>query len=355
VYSFGRKPRWYRIGPAAMGAALAKIRAKVLTGEVALGKDPQAEKMAKNRDRGGLTFEQLHERYVEEWAKKRNKSWAQADKLIRTNVLKNWGERRAAEITRADVKQLFGSISTDRPVLANQVKHAVSAVFKFAIDEEVVAVNPCKGVKDNPTSTRERTLADVEVQLFFAALAGVDPLRAAALKVVLLTGQRPGEVCHMRREHVKGRWWEMPGKPVSDLSWPGTKNKQDHRVWLSAPVMELIGTGTAGFVFASERGRRVDNLDAAMREISTAKNLNPAVTPHDLRRTLGTTITARGHGRDAMDRILNHRKKAVTDVYDRHDYAKADEAIMEDVAAAIMRLAEGRQEDNVAEFRKAKA
>jgi hypothetical protein len=39
-------------------------------------------------------------------------------------------------------------------------------------------------------------------------------------------------------------------------------------------------------------------------------------TPHDLRRSALTTITRLGFGRDAMDRIANHRKGGVTDVYD---------------------------------------
>jgi hypothetical protein len=37
----------------------------------------------------------------------------------------------------------------------------------------------------------------------------------------------------------------------------------------------------------------------------------------------------------------------VSDVYDRHPCAEEDKAIMGDVAAAIMRLAEGKQDGNV--------
>src|SRR5260221_9585060 len=142
--------------------------------------------------------------------------------------------------------------------------------------------------------------------------------------MVLLTGQRPGEVSCMRREHIKNGWWELPGEAVPELKWPGTKNGNSHRVWLPAAARELIGDQTTGFVF----GNAVNAIDAAMREISSLKKLEPAVTPHDLRRTMGSMITGRGHGRDAMDRILNHRKKSVTDVYDRHDYAAADKRIM---------------------------
>ena len=39
-------------------------------------------------------------------------------------------------------------------------------------------------------------------------------------------------------------------------------------------------------------------------------------------------ITRLGFGRDAMDRIANHKTSNVTDVYDRHGYAKEELRIM---------------------------
>jgi integrase len=91
-----------------------------------------------------------------------------------------------------------------------------------------------------------------------------------------------------------------------------------------------------------------------MQEISKACGFNPAVRPHDLRRTMGTMIAARGHGREAMDRILNHKIKSTGDVYDRHRYSREDELIMKDVSSHIMRLVEGKgEDDNVMEFKKA--
>ncbi len=59
-----------------------------------------------------------------------------------------------------------------------------------------------------------------------------------ALKLILLTGQRPGEVAAMQAAHVVEGWWQMPGKPQGD--WPGTKNGRDHRVALSEAAQELI-------------------------------------------------------------------------------------------------------------------
>jgi integrase len=344
VYSFCKRTRWLRIGPfPILSATEARIRAKKLLGEVADGRDPGAERSAK---RGELTFERLQKKYVEEYAQRHNKSWRQGDYLIRAFVLDRLGKRKAADITIDDVSQLFYSIKA--PQTANQTKAAISAVYKFAVKRRIVALNPCKGIDDHPTNARERILSAEDVPLFWAACDKVHPVKALALKVLLLCGQRPGEVCCMRREHIKNRWWRMPGLPVDELKWPGTKNDRTHWVWLSQPVQELIGEGTEGLVFANERGNPFGGLHDAMREISKLCDFNPEVTPRDLRRTLASKITGCGHGRDAMDRILNHYKKGiVTNTYDRNPYAEEDRLIMEDVARAIMGLVEGRKDDNV--------
>ena len=65
------------------------------------------------------------------------------------------------------------------------------------------------------------------------------------------------------------------------------------------------------------------------------------VTPHDLRRTALTTITRLSFGRDAMDRIANHKSSTVTDVYDRHGYADEDKRIMAAVARHMLEIATG--------------
>ena len=60
---------------------------------VARGKDPAAEKRA---ERGAGTFAELAARYVESYAKKRNKSWRQADTLVQRYLLPRWGKLQAA-------------------------------------------------------------------------------------------------------------------------------------------------------------------------------------------------------------------------------------------------------------------
>ena len=136
-------------------------------------------------------------------------------------------------------------------------------------------------------------------------------------------------------------------KPVPEV-WPGTKNGENHRVWLPVPVPKLLteiagdNRPAVGFVFAGFRGRSVHGLDRAMRQICSIIKVEKA-TPHDLRRTHGTTIAGLGFGRDAMNWIQNHREGGIASVYDRHQYADENKHVMEAVGQRIMALVEGRE------------
>src|SRR5215469_3671924 len=140
IYRFHNRPRWYHIGAAdAIALADARKLAAELMLEVVRGKDPAAERRA---ERGAGTFAEMASRYVEEHAKKRNKSWRQGDYLVRRHLLPAWGTLSADTITRADVKAMMRDLE-EAPVTANQTLAAVSAVYTWAVKEEILATNPC--------------------------------------------------------------------------------------------------------------------------------------------------------------------------------------------------------------------
>jgi integrase len=343
IYSRHGRPRWLHLGKAsAIGLADARMFAAEVMLAVAKGGDPAAEKKA---ERGAGTFAELSARYVEH-AKRKNKSWRQGARLVERYALPRWSKLQASSITRPDVKAMLSRIE-GAPILQNQALAAVSAVFSWAVREEILPANPCKLVPRNETRSRERVLSQSELPKFWTAFG--DSEQGRALKAVLLLGQRPGEISAMRREHIVDGWWELPGKPVPELGWPGTKNGASHRVWLPEPVRGLIASDeTNGFVFGSQRfgsRRPVDNLDMVMRDICKQLGVEP-VRPHDLRRTHGTTIAKLKFGRAAMNRIQNHKEGGIGDVYDVHDYADENRHVMEAVASHIMALAEGRPEDS---------
>jgi integrase len=340
VYSFHNRVRWLHLADAtAINLDQARERANEVMYAVTKGKDPQAEKKAQ---RGTGTFAELADRYREEYAKENNKSWKQADDLVRKHLIPRWGKLLPAHITRDDVRSKIKSISA--PIVANQTLAAASAIFSWAIKESIgsVTLNPCILVKRNKTQKRERVLYERELPLFWAAFERAG-MAGKVLQLVLLLGQRPGEVRHMLAEHVVDGWWKMPGAPVKELRWPGTKNKKEHRVWIPHPAQVLIGdVPTKGFLLPGRGGRPNKSLDDRMRSICSELGISDKVTPHDLRRTHGSTITGLGFGRDAMNRIQNHKEGGIADVYDQHQYADENKRIMEAVAAHIVNLAEGR-------------
>jgi integrase len=335
VYHYRGRSRWVTIGPAdVVSLSEARQEATRLRLAVHQGKDPAAQRRAASSASG--TFGTVADRYVQEHAKKKNKSWKQGSNLITRHVLPHWADHDDSTISRSDVRAMLAKI--DKPILHNQVLASCSAVFTWAVKQEILPHNPCKGIERNATTSRERVLSDAEVQSFWQEF-GDAGLAGMALRVLLLTGQRPGEIARMHHTHVStDGWWELPGAPDATTGWLGTKNSATHRVWLPAKVRDIIaelgGDGT-GFVFG-----QLWDLSAAMRDVCKALNV-PRATPHDLRRTHGTTVTGMGFGRPAMNRIQNHTEGGISTVYDRYEYAEENRKIMETVAARLLALAEG--------------
>ena len=327
IYRHAGRPRWLHLGDVrSLGLADARrLTARIML-DVIEGKDPVALRKA---ERAIGTFADLATQYVELHSSKHNKSWKQAAALARRHLIPRWGKMKASAVSRTDVRATM--VRIEAPIVANQVLAAASAIFSWAVRQEIIAVNPCHGVDRNPTTSRERVLSDAELALLWPRL---DP----GLQLILLTGQRPGEVGAMMKDHIVEGWWQMPGRPAG--RWPGTKNGRDHRVALSAAALDLID------VHLDERKANAKRSGARMQRLVAELGLERA-TPHDLRRTCLTWITRLGFGRDAMDRIANHKTQKVTDVYDRHGYADEDKRIMTAVARHVGMLIGESTPDNI--------
>ena len=273
--------------------------------------------------------------------------WQQPDKLVRKHLLPRWAKLNAAAITRADVKAAASAITSAS--VRNQTLAAAQAIFNWGIREEILKVNPCSLIERDEMTSRDRVLSDSEIPQFWQAFDNAGLLGGTLLKLILLLGQRPGEVAHMHRDQFVDGWWEMPGAPVPALNWPGTKNGHSHRIWLPKPALKLLeDLPEEGALFVGTRGKSIipaPTMAAVCSKFARA-------TPHDLRRSHGTTITSLGFGRDAMNRIQNHVEGGIASVYDRHQYAAENKKIMEAVAARIMALVNGEIDaTNVVEFR----
>jgi len=331
-YRCGGRARWLRIGDASIGVDEARGHVVRVLCQVAEGRDPAAERRA---DRRADTFAALHASYVELHARRRNRSWRQADALIRAHVLPHLGRMRASAIARGDVRLVLARVD-DRPGIHNRTLAAISAVFSWAIREEVAGVreNPCRLIRRHEMRSRERVLGDREVALLWPSLD-------STLRLILLTGARPGEVVALRVEDVRDGVWSMPGEPTG--LWPGTKNKSNHRVPLSEPAAAIVVEHVA------RRPRRRASEELLKR--LWARCGIPKVTPHDLRRSFATLVARLGYGRQAVNRLLNHADYSVGSVYDRYGYEAEDRRIVDAVGRHIAAVVEGRAADNVVRLR----
>ncbi len=220
VYSMNGRPRWYTIGDvAAIGLSDARKLASRVMFQVAEGKDPAAERKAERR-RG--TFQELATAYVKDHAMKRNRCWKQADRLVQKHLIPKWGKLKAAAITRSDVTAMIvasmpPSLPTKHSPPHRQYLHGQSRKKS----SRQIPASLSIAIQPRPASA---SLSDVEIPKFWAAFDDAGLVVSTALKFILLTGQRPGEVVHMHREHIVDGWWTMPGDPVPQLDWPRTKN-----------------------------------------------------------------------------------------------------------------------------------
>jgi integrase len=291
------------------------------------------------------TFEWLAMHYYDQYAEANLKSAAQSCLLLHRHVPEKLRKTQIHLITRKDIKLLIGQIAVKTPPLAMRVLNAMSSVFRWGVEEaEVISTNPCAGIRRIKTRSRSRVLSDEEIPLFWREFekhgeAGV------ALKFLLLTGQRPGEVARINRRHIKdGCWWQMPGDAVPELHWRGTKNGCDHRCYVVDAALRILPAGADhGEVFSCPP-KLQGVMQKTMVKISKQLGVERAV-PHDLRRTHGTAVCKLlgFGGMDAMNRVQNHREsRGVGSIYNQYEYDPEKQRVMEMVAAHFMGLIEGR-------------
>lgn len=305
---------------------------------VAEGRDPAAAKLAKRvEDQKALTVERLCDQYIERYAKPRKRSWAEDERQLNKDVIPTLGKRLARDIQRKDLVGLLDrKVDAGAGVASNRLLALLRRLFAWAVERGELDESPADGIsRQYKEKSRERVLGFEEVQFLWAALESRDWTRITkpvrdALRVMLVTGQRSGEVLSMRWEHLTkeddGWWWTIAAGVA--------KNGKAHRVPLDNLAMEVIGTPSpeeqrTGPVFASMRkpGEAVikTSTSHALRdEFKTGRSMAAQVpfTPHDLRRTVATALSCLGYQRLIVMKVLNHSDPSVSAVYDRYSYDK---------------------------------
>jgi integrase len=334
-YRYRGAPRKLTLGTSAE-LSLASARAKAMAALKMLGDgvDPAAEKKieretgeAAQQKKAGDTVELAVAEFIEKYARRKTRTWSQTERIFRVDVLPVWRGRSVHEIGKRDILNLVEAIAADRPVLGNRAFGHIRKLFGWLVERDVLKISPCVGVKaPSKETSRERVLTEDEIKQVWVACDRLDQdfpclgIPGAAVKLLLLTGQRRGEVCGMEWSEVdlEKRLWSLPGSR--------TKNGRPHVVPLSRQAAEMISAfgppGRRRHVFQITEGfgsysRIKDHLDARMPP-------GPAGwTFHDLRRTCATGLADLDVNVAVIEACLNHisgHKSGVAGIYNRSNY-----------------------------------
>lgn len=298
------------------------------------------------------TIQELYKEYMARHSRpnKKERTWKEDERNFEKDILPYWKNRKADSITRRDVTILIDRI-LDRgaPIAANNTFERVRQLFNFAVERGTLEHTPCFKMKSpTPKVPRDRHLSENEIRTLWANLEGAAMTEEIkrALKLILLTGQRPGEVIGLNSMEIDGRWWTIP----ADRS----KNGKPHTIYLTDLALELISAKT-GYIFESPRpvkpvkeneeprlkpmdenalARAVrnncpNNVDAPLDEQVENKLGIEFFRPHDLRRTCATHLAALGFTDEVIDAVLNHVKKGVIRTYNLHRYDREKQLALE--------------------------
>jgi integrase len=324
--------------------SLARTRAEQRRVEVSGGADPQGDrKIKREADRRALSFNMLADFYLERYARLHKASWRNDELYLRAHVRSVWGDRKAKEITRADAANLLDGIVKTAPISANRTQATLSKLFNWAFESGLLDVNPVARMKKRAKETaKDRTLSPDEIRVLWRAIeeGPVSDCVADALKMILLTGLRPGEVAGAAIAELA----DLDNNRRARLEIPAgrMKGRRPHVVPLApmalAIVRRRLSIATIGqeHVFPSTFAARGPiarhSLSQGLKriivglspsgpdaDIITGLQSNPP-TPHDGRRTFATMLSKLGVPREDRLALLAHTQSDVHgSVYDRHD------------------------------------
>ncbi len=376
-------------GEPAIGGHLTLPAARRLASEVhrqrAMGRDPVAERKQERhrrtlvaQDAQRTKFALAAQDYIEQQCrdKKGNRTWRkialtlgldfQEDNpvplLIKGGLAERWQDRPVSEITRRDVHAVVDEArATAIPGRAPRTRgssgareremiNALSGMFKRLLKRELVDSLPTVGLEREPSGKRERVLDDDELQKLWKACD--DGPLGRVIKLMMLTGERRGEVAGMRwSELSEDGTWTIPGER--------TKNKRLHIVPLPGLARKLIKVnGDTDLVFTTNRRNPVSGFGNLKYRLDARLKFAKPWRFHDLRHTVVTDMAELGVQPHIIEAVVNHasgHKEKIAGHYNHAKYTEPKRVALERWAAHVEEIISKRASENVTEFARVRA
>ena len=287
----------------------------------------------------------------EHWAKvdliNRKDGGAEVRRMFEKDVLPILGCVAVADVKKGHITEVTDAMLSRGVNRAAKIAFSlVRQMFRFAVDRDLIEHDPSAGIRKAKIGgkdvERDRVLSDDEIRFLSqkAPKAGLLVTTEAAIWIALSSCCRIGELLSSRWEHIdfEQKTWLIPGE--------NSKNGKPHVVSLSGfsiaqfkRVQQINGkstwcypnTDSSGPVCSKtvtkqlgDRQRQPEQGTMSRRSAKAQALLLPAGkwTPHDLRRTGATLMTALGVLPEVAERCLNHTEdNKMKRIYQRHSYA----------------------------------
>jgi len=268
------------------------------------------------------------------------RSWRDIESRTRCHIIPKLGNKAVGEVTRTDLVDFLDRLEREEGLRhqVNRCRATLRAIFAYAIERELVTVNPIVGVSKRKVETpRERTLTADELIALWQAIEKLPELSRAFFRVVLLTGARRNEVGRMSWSELDldAGLWRLPAER--------NKSGRAFEIPLTRPVIETLQAlpRVGPMVFALD-GKRPMSLHQLIERVRRDAGLLD-VRLHDLRRTLRTGLAELGVTFEVAERVLNHAMPGIQAVYNRHNYLAEKRTALALWAEHVLALAANRE------------
>ena len=374
------KRRKYTIGSHSVWSIKnAREKAREILLEVEKGEDPALKPATPAIERGNVLYVNVLDEFFKRHVDKKTKpSTALTTKdRFKNHVTPVWKDRKISEIEHADIVSLQQSIADDgKGTTANRTMEVISKFLNWCVQKNYITESPFYNIAKEPTYSRERVLDENEIRWFWQATGNLDYPFGPCFRLLLLTGQRLGEVSGASEGELNFALTDLSKGNPKEACWtiPGrrTKNGNKHEVQLSDAALDVLGeipllNHNSGLLFStndrtpisgfSNAKKKIDRLmlDIA-REETEALGQSPdkvQIEPwrlHDLRRTVATGLQEIGIDMPVTEKILNHSSGSfggIAGVYQRYKYEDERRAALQAWGRRVLAIAGEERGDNV--------
>ncbi|WP_310207218.1 tyrosine-type recombinase/integrase [Ancylobacter sp. 3268] len=275
-----------------------------------------------------LTLGDVVPQFIELYAKPRNRSWKPTERVL--TKFANLYDKPITDIRRGDVVKVVDElIASGMGAGANRALAAIKKLFAWCLDRGTIETNPIAALKAPAKEvSRDRVLSDDEIVACWRAAEGESFPFEPFAKLIVLTGQRRGEVAGMRWSEVDLTQgvWTIPASRA--------KNATQHVVPL-APLAVLILQSLprfagSDFVFTTTGRTPVSGFGRLKARLEKASGADDWRL-HDIRRTVATRMAMMGVQPHIIEAVLNHKSgivSGVAAVYNRHAYTQEKRAAL---------------------------